>query len=178
MADDRGRMLLAIAREAIEHDNDEMNAPSWDDAWLRAPAATFVTLTLDGDLRGCIGSLEARRPLGDDVVHNARAASRDARFPPLPRHRVRQLGVEVSLLSPREPLAASSEDEALGMLRPGVDGVVLEYGALCATFLPQVWDHLPEPLEFLTELRRKAHLPGRFWHPDLRVTRYSVEKFR
>ena len=178
MPDDRGRVLLAIAREAIEHDGEGLLSPAWEAPWLRTPGATFVTLTLDGDLRGCIGSLEPRRPLGDDVMHNARAASHDARFPPLPRHRVRHLGVEVSLLSPREALPASSEDEAISMLRPGVDGVVLEYGPCCATFLPQVWEHLPEPLAFLTELRRKANLPGRFWHPDLRVTRYSVEKFR
>ena len=84
---------------------------------------------------------------------------------------MRQLGVEVSLLSPREPLAAASEDEAVSMLCPGIDGVVLEYGVLSATFLPQVWEHLPEPLAFLTELRRKAKLPGRFWPADLRVTR-------
>jgi AmmeMemoRadiSam system protein A len=178
MVDDRGRVLLAIAREAIEHGGNEVHAPSWEAPWLCEPGATFVTLTLDAELRGCIGSLEAHRPLGDDVMHNARAAARDSRFPPLPRHRVRQLGVEVSLLSAREPVAASSEEEALSMLRPGVDGVILEYGSLCATFLPQVWEHLPEPLAFLTELRRKANLPARFWHPDLRVSRYGVEKFR
>jgi len=175
--DERGPVLLSIAREAIEHD-DAAATPPWEPEWLRAPAATFVTLTLDGDLRGCIGSLEAHRALGDDVVHNARAAARDARFPPLPRHRVRELGVEVSLLTPREPLEASSEDEAIALLRPGVDGVVIEYGVLCATFLPQVWESLPQPLAFLTELRRKAHLPGRFWHADLRMSRYRVEKFR
>jgi len=175
---DRGPVLLAIAREALEHEADTVVAPGWEADWLRAPAATFVTLTLDGELRGCIGSLEPRRPLGDDVMYNARAAARDARFPPLPRHRVRELGVEVSLLTPREAVAVSSEEEALALLRPGVDGVVLEYGSLCATFLPQVWEHLPEPLAFLTELRRKAHLPGRFWHPDLRISRYRVEKFR
>jgi AmmeMemoRadiSam system protein A len=178
MPDGRGQVLLAIAREAIEHESEGLDAPVWAPPWLRAPAATFVTLTLDGELRGCIGTLEPRRALGDDVMHNARAASHDARFPPLPRERVRQLGVEVSLLTPREPLVASSEDDALCMLRPGVDGVVVEYGAMCATFLPQVWEHLPEPLAFLTELRRKAHLPGRFWHRDLRLSRYGVEKFR
>jgi len=178
VADERGRVLLAIAREAIEHEDEGLEPPAWDAPWLRAPAATFVTLTLDGDLRGCIGSLEPRRPLGDDVMHNARAASRDSRFPPLPRQRVRHLGVEVSLLSAREPLPVTSEDEAISMLCPGVDGVVLEYGPMCATFLPQVWEHIPEPLAFLTELRRKASLPGRFWHAELRVSRYRVEKFK
>ncbi|HZZ93098.1 MAG TPA: AmmeMemoRadiSam system protein A [Usitatibacter sp.] len=173
---ERGPVLIAIAREAIEHEDDAVG--SWQEPWLCEPAATFVTLYLDGELRGCIGSIEARRALGDDVAHNARAACSDSRFPPLPREFRRRLAVEVSLLSPREPLAASGEADALGRLRPGVDGVVLEYGVHCATFLPQVWEHLPEPSAFLAELRRKARLPPRFWHRDLRLTRYTVEKFR
>jgi AmmeMemoRadiSam system protein A len=172
----RGPVLLAIAREAIEHD-DALALVSWEEEWLRSPAATFVTLKLDGELRGCVGSLEPRRALGDDVAHNARAAARDARFPPLPRARLPHLAVEVSLLSAREPLAAASEADAATMLRPGVDGIVVEYGLHCATFLPQVWENLPEPLEFLRELRRKALLPARFWHPELRLSRYTVEKF-
>jgi AmmeMemoRadiSam system protein A len=173
---ERGAVLIAIAREAMEHDDDAIG--SWQEPWLYQPAATFVTLHLDDELRGCIGSIEPRRALGDDVAHNARAACCDSRFPPLPRESRRRLAVEVSLLSPREPLDALGEADALERLRPGVDGIVLEYGIHCATFLPQVWEHLPEPSAFLAELRRKARLPARFWHRDLRLTRYTVEKFR
>jgi AmmeMemoRadiSam system protein A len=176
MPEARGPVLLAIAREAIAREEDAM-PHSWDEPWLRAPGATFVTLRLEGELRGCIGSIEPRRALGDDVAHNARAALRDDRFPPLARESLPRLGVEVSLLSAREPMAAESEAQALSLLRPGVDGLVIEYGVHCATFLPQVWEHIPEPLDFLCELRRKASLPRRFWHPELRMSRYTVEKF-
>jgi AmmeMemoRadiSam system protein A len=175
---ERGAVLLAIAREAIAHEEEAVAGFTWQEEWLREPGATFVTLKLDGELRGCIGSIEPRRALGDDVAHNARAASHDMRFPPLPRHRVPHLGVEVSLLSPRERIAVANEAHALEVLRPGVDGIVLEYGPFCATFLPQVWESLPEPLDFLSELRRKARLPARFWHADLKLSRYTVEKFQ
>lgn len=174
---ERGAVLLAIAREALAHEDDAIGDFGWPEPWLREPGATFVTLKLDGELRGCIGSIEPRRALGDDVAHNARAASRDSRFPPLPRERVPHLGVEVSLLSAREPMRVASEAHALEMLRPGVDGIVLEYGPFCSTFLPQVWESLPDPALFLSQLRRKAGLPGHFWHADLRLSRYTVEKF-
>jgi len=174
----RGPVLLAIAREAIAQAADPRQG-DWHEPWLRETAATFVTLRLGGELRGCIGTVDAHRALGDDVAHNARcAAYRDARFPPVtPAERAR-LELEVSLLSARSPLDVESESEAVARLRPGVDGVVLEFAETRATFLPQVWDHLPEPLDFLAELRRKARLPPRFWHPDIRLWRYSVEKFR
>jgi hypothetical protein len=173
----RGRVLLAIAHEAIEHDDDPLEACAWEEPWLREWGATFVTLRLEGELCGCIGSIEPRRALGDDVAHNARAASRDSRFPRLARAMLPRLDVEVSLLSSREPVVAESEAHALSLLRPGLDGIVLEYGVHCATFLPQVWESLADPLEFLSELRRKARLPSRFWHPELRISRYTVEKF-
>lgn len=174
----RGPLLLAIAREAIEQGPSPLEPASWPQAWLAAPGAVFVTLKLDGELRGCIGSLEARRPLGEDVAQNARAAAyRDPRFPPVDRDERRRLEIEVSLLSPAEPLAARTEEEAVRILRPGVDGVVLEFGELRSTFLPQVWESLPEPREFLGELKRKAGLPRDFWDPQVRVSRYTVEKF-
>src|SRR4029077_599703 len=105
------------------------------------------------------------------------AAYRDPRFAPLDAHEMPRLQVEVSILTPRERLAVASEAEALAALRPGVDGVYLQYGALAATFLPQVWESLPDPLEFLSQLRRKAGLAPRFWHRDLQLSRYTVEKF-
>ena len=174
----RGAILLAIAREAIEREAAPDANTAWEHEWLRQPGASFVTLRIDRELRGCIGSVEARRLLGDDVAHNARAAAyRDPRFPPVSREESVRLQVEVSVLSRREPMRVQSEAQAAAALRPGMDGVFLEFHDLAATFLPQVWEGLPEPLEFLGELRRKAGLPPRFWHPDVRLSRYTVEKF-
>jgi len=174
----RGPTLLSIARSAIELPS--APAPrAWTEEWLRAPGASFVTLRLDGDLRGCIGSVEARRALGDDVTHNARAAAyRDPRFQPVTPGEIPRLDVEVSVLSPRVPLEAMSEAEALRKLRPGIDGICFEFHDLASTFLPQVWESLPEPAIFLAELRRKAGLAPNFWHPDVRLSRYTVEKYQ
>lgn len=177
--DERGRTLVAIARQAIDLDSELGPGRAWHEDWLREPGASFVTLRLDGELRGCIGSVEARRALGDDVERNARAAAyHDPRFSPVTRHERIRLEVEVSVLSEREPIGVASEAEALAMLRPGVDGIFLEYQDRRATFLPQVWEGLPDPVNFLGELRRKAGLPERFWHPDVRLSRYTVEKYR
>jgi AmmeMemoRadiSam system protein A len=175
----RGRILLGIAREAIA-DPSAPGPRTWEDEWLRQRRATFVTLRdAAGELRGCIGSVDAHRALGDDVAHNAHAAAyRDPRFAPLDRDEQSSLGVEVSVLTGRVAIAASSEAEAVESLKPGDDGVVFEYGEFHATFLPQVWENLPDPLEFLSELRRKARLPARFWHPEVRLWRYGVEKHR
>jgi AmmeMemoRadiSam system protein A len=176
----RGRLLLGIAREAIlAGEPPAAAARAWAESWLLAMGATFVTLRDAGELRGCIGTVDPHRALGDDVTHNAHAAAyRDTRFPPLTAPVRERLEIEVSVLSARVPLAAASEREAAGALRPGIDGVLLEYGEARATFLPQVWESLPEPIDFLAELRRKARLPARFWHPAIRLSRYTVEKYR
>jgi AmmeMemoRadiSam system protein A len=177
--DDRGRVLIDIAREGIADVDGFARRKPRSEAWLAQPAATFVTLRLDGDLRGCIGSLEAVRRLGEDVYANARAAAyRDPRFAPVSARERDALEVEVSVLSAPQPLAVESESEALERLRPGVDGVILRYEHFQATFLPQVWENIPDPLVFLSELRLKARLPARFWHPRLHLARYTVEKFR
>jgi AmmeMemoRadiSam system protein A len=174
----RGAVLLRIARDAIADPGGALELASEGD-WLREPGASFVTLRLEGALRGCIGSVEARRALGEDVAFNAHAAAyRDPRFAPVSAAERERLQVEVSVLSPREPLAVSSEAEALAKLRPGVDGVVLDFQDRRATFLPQVWEGLPDPVDFLGELRRKAGLPADFWHRDMRLSRYTVEKFQ
>ncbi len=174
----RGPVLIAIARASIEQGDADPMPSARGHEWLRASGASFVTLRLDEDLRGCIGSIDARRPLGEDVARNAHAAAyRDPRFPPVSAGERPRLAIEVSVLSPREPLVVASEAEALARLRPGVDGVAREYGGAAATFLPQVWESLPGPEEFLEQLRRKAGLPARFWHEDLRLSRYTVEKF-
>ena len=175
---ERGQVLVAIAREAIAEPLGRGILLPRDEPWLAQPAASFVTLTLDEMLRGCIGSIDARRPLAEDVAGNARAAAfHDPRFEPLTAVEFDQVAIEVSVLSPRTALAATSEAEAAGRLRPGVDGVYLEYAGHAATFLPQVWESLPDPVDFLAALRQKARLPARFWDPAIRLTRYTVENF-
>nr|NLD41369.1 AmmeMemoRadiSam system protein A [Actinomycetales bacterium] len=152
--------------------------PEPESAW-REPGATFVTLTSGGRLRGCIGSLAAHRPLVEDLAHNARAAAlSDPRFPALQPEELAVVRVEVSVLTSPEPLAAATREEAEALLRPGVDGVVLEAGARRATFLPQVWEHLPEPSRFLDHLLRKAGLPAHWWGPELTLSRYAVSTYR
>ncbi len=174
-----GKTLLQLARHAIAeklgipHDADPQHAA------LTQPAATFVTLTENGQLRGCIGSLEARRPLVEDVRHNACAAAfGDQRFLPLGRDEFDQIRVEVSLLTPAQPITFVSENDALRQLRPGIDGVILEYDHHRATFLPQVWESLAEPRQFMAELKSKAGLPADFWSNNLKLSRYEVQKWK
>lgn len=178
-ADAQGETLLALARSEIAGKLGEPATRPADAAWLSKPGATFVTLTRFGDLRGCIGSLEARRPLGLDVRENAVAAAfHDPRFWPLTRDEFDGILVEVSLLSPAQALDVKGEAEALAALRPEIDGVVFEYGPHHSTFLPQVWEQLPDPADFLAHLKRKAGLPADFWHDDVRLSRYTVAKWK
>lgn len=179
MSAERGAALLAIARGAIAASLGEP-APGAESAagWLAEPGASFVTLVQRGELRGCVGSLRAERPLRADVEHNARAAAfRDPRFAPLSRRDYPEIEVEVSLLSRLERIAFESESHALAQLRPGVDGVLLEYAGRRGTFLPQVWEQLPEPGAFLEHLKRKAGLPAGFWAEGLELSRYTVDKW-
>lgn len=174
----RGRTLLALARATIGRQLGlALNAPA-EDAFLAEPGATFVTLRKQGALRGCIGSLQAQRPLGEDVRHNARAAAfLDPRFPPLGLREFDAVEVEVSLLGASETLVFDDEAGALAQLRPGVDGVILQWRGHHATFLPQVWDDLPEPRQFMAQLKRKASLAADFWDPEVRLQRYEVHKW-
>lgn len=175
---DPGPALLALARNAIAQALRAPTVPVPLHPALAAPGATFVTLRQRDDLRGCIGSLEPFRPLRDDVEANARAAAfHDPRFPPLARDELAATTLEVSLIGPSEPVPARSEAEALAQLRPGIDGVVVEHGRHRATFLPQVWEDLPQPAAFMAALLRKAGLPAGFWHDDLKLARYTVQKF-
>jgi hypothetical protein len=176
-----GRAVLVIARRAIAqrlglpapgagaHERHER---------LAQPGASFVTLRSRGELRGCIGSVECFRPLAQDVAENAvGAAFRDPRFAPLTAAELPRISVEVSLLSARELIEAGSEEELLRRLRPGVDGLLIEAVGRRATFLPAVWDMLPEPQEFLAALKHKAGLSTGFWGPQLRASRYTVTKW-
>lgn len=179
---DAGDTLLPLARRAIARAvGAESAAPAellegQRPAWLDRPGATFVTLRgADGSLRGCIGSLEAHRPLGDDVVANAVAAAlRDPRFPPVTATELPALKMEVSVLTTPEVMEARDEQEVRRRLRPGIDGVILSLGARRATFLPQVWEELPDPADFLRQLKRKAGWSAGFWDADLVVETYQV----
>lgn len=176
MTTDAGSLLLALARCAIEAELGLLVAmPPADADWLVEPGASFVTLTRNGRLRGCIGTLQAYRPLADDVRANARAAAfGDPRFPALTAAELRGLGVEVSVLSAPEPLTATSPQEALEQVRPGIDGLVLEHGRHRGTFLPQVWEQVPEPSAFLQQLQRKAGMPAGPWPRGTHLSRYTV----
>jgi len=182
MSRDKGSVLIGLARRAIAARlGISAAAPDIADAdWLQSKAATFVTLTIDRQLRGCIGSLQAHRPLIDDLQANAVAAAfHDPRFPPLTADEFKLVRIEISLLSAMQPLAFTDESDALAAaIRPGRDGVVLEYGAHKGTFLPQVWEQLPDPVQFMAHLKLKAGLSADFWHPDVRLFTYQVEKFR
>jgi AmmeMemoRadiSam system protein A len=174
-----GAALIATARGAIDGAFGRPVASVRAHPALDRPGATFVTLMLHGELRGCIGSLEARRALATDVRHNALAAAfGDPRFEPLARHEVEATSVEVSLLSAAAVVEVADEDDLLARLRPGVDGIVLELGARRATFLPQVWDALPDARDFLRALKRKAGMPADFWSGEIRVSRYTNTKWR
>ena len=178
-ADDLGRALLVRARNAIGAEFGVAPQPEPPHPRLAKPGASFVTLTRGGELRGCIGSLEAWRPLDEDVRENARAAAfRDPRFPPLAAAEFATTRVEVSLLSPAVPMEVASEADAVRQLRPGIDGVILEYDGRRGTFLPQVWETLTEPNLFLAHLRQKAGLPADFWAPGIQLRRYEVRKWK
>lgn len=174
-----GFVLLSLARSAIARQFGINNMVVSNLPQLSELGATFVTLTQDGTLRGCIGSLEAQRPLAQDVQENAVAAAfRDPRFAPLTRDELDITRVEVSLLSPMRPLACSSEQDALSQMRPGIDGMVLQYRQQRGTFLPQVWEQLPQPQQFMAHLKRKAGLTEDFWSDEIRLARYTVMKWK
>ena len=174
-----GRQLLAVARHAIASELALYAVVPESGGALLKPGATFVTLLCAGELRGCIGSLRATRAVGVDVRENALAAAfRDPRFPPLSAGEFATLSIEVSLLSPPRSALFASEAELCARLVPFVDGVALRLGERHATFLPQVWETIPEPKAFLAALKAKAELPADFWSPHLNVSLYNVTKWK
>jgi AmmeMemoRadiSam system protein A len=174
-----GRALLGTARHAIAAELRLPTAEPGANGALLRPGATFVTLFHGGELRGCIGSLKATRAVGVDVRENAVAAAfRDPRFPPLTVLEFEATSVEVSLLSAAESLRFDTEDELRLRLRPGIDGVTLELDDRRATFLPQVWETLPDPRDFLAALKHKAGMRVDFWSPGLNVALYQVTKWK
>jgi AmmeMemoRadiSam system protein A len=177
-------LLLNIARQAIENAVQGQPLPELNRDALPPPlmalGASFVTLTIEGRLRGCIGTLDAYQPLAQDVQEHAVAAAlQDFRFPPVKLAELSLIRIEVSALTPRTPLTYSGPQDLLAKLRPGVDGVILQDGLRKATFLPQVWEQLPDPVEFLTHLCMKMGAPGDRWQKkSLDVFIYQVQEFQ
>ena len=176
------RQLLALARTSIEA---ALRRTAYVEPQLQdlAPEllerrASFVTLRLAGELRGCIGAIESLRPLAEDVWRNAYgAAFNDPRFPPLTRTEWTHCLVQLSVLTPLTPLLIETERELLALLRPGVDGLVLEMGASRATFLPAVWKQTRDAAEFVRQLKIKAGWRPDFWSRNIQVHRYESESF-
>lgn len=179
MSTEYGDVLLKTARASIASQFGlQFPEPDCPPPLLEL-GATFVTLTLNGALRGCIGTLDAHRTIVMDTRQNAKAAAfHDPRFLPLAEAEHDLIRIEVSLLSNAEPLAFAGEEEALLQLRPGIDGIIFECGSRRSTFLPQVWESLTEPEAFLAHLKQKAGFPSRFWTEEIRLSRYTVSKWK
>ena len=172
-----GGALLRVALESIGHGLDHGAALGVDPARyapaLRAERASFVTVKVEGTLRGCIGRSRACNPLVADVAENAYAAAfTDDRFPAITASDVDDIDVKVSVLGDLEPVRFSSESELLALLRPGIDGVVLECDGQRALFLPDVWETMPEPRDFLAHLKVKAGLEADYWSPQMTAERF------
>jgi AmmeMemoRadiSam system protein A len=174
------QMLLQLARTSIHHGLNtskplliELNNYAQE---LQKKRASFVTLEIKGQLRGCIGMLEPVRPLVQDIAENAFAAAfKDPRFPALQQQEFLELEIHISILSLAEPITFSSEQDLLAQIKPGVDGLILEEGIHRGTFLPSVWESLPDPEQFLRHLKVKAGLTNRYWSDTIRISRYSTE---
>jgi len=174
--------LLQLARKSIAYGLEHaklLPVSNYDyPESLHVPRATFVTLHRHDQLRGCIGSLEARRSLVEDVAYNAHAAAfHDPRFTPLTRAELDDLSIHISILQPAERLRFHSEHELLTQLRPGIDGLILQEGVHRATFLPSVWESLTEPQAFLNHLKQKAGLRMDYWSDKMQAWRYTTESF-
>lgn len=175
---DAGATLLPIARAAIAGALGQHVVAQTDAPWLSELGASFVTLTQNGALRGCIGTLEVHQSLLEDIRNNALAAAfRDPRFAPLTAQELEATDIEVSVLSALQPIRFGNEADALSQLRPGIDGVVFAFGHQRSTFLPQVWEQLPDPKTFMAHLKRKAGLAPDFWTDGITLQRYTVTKW-
>jgi AmmeMemoRadiSam system protein A len=183
LSSDEKKNLLQIARQALILAVNGKPVPPIDiksfTPLLRQNGASFVTLTENGDLRGCVGALEPSMPLAEDVQYHAVAAAlQDYRFPPVRSAEVPGILIEVSRLTLPQPLIYKDPHELLIQLRPHIDGVILKDGFRRATFLPQVWEKLPQPREFLAHLCQKMGAPYDLWeHRELQVLIYQVEDF-
>jgi len=175
-------ILLHTARQSIRNGLEhgrvlKVNADEYSEQ-LREPGASFVTLHRNDELRGCIGSLESYRPLVEDIAENAfSAAFRDPRFAPLKEAELEELKLDISILSKPERMTFSSEQDLLEQIQPGIDGLILKDGSYRGTFLPSVWESLPDRKQFLQHLKLKAGLPSDHWSDRVEIWRYSTEIF-
>lgn len=180
---DEKQYLLQVARAALEAAANHRQLPPLDlktlPERLQTKGASFVTLTRLGKLRGCIGTLIVQRPLAEDVQqHAVEAARHDRRFPPIQPDETQTIAIEVSVLSEPQPMLDTDPAMIPKLLRPGVDGVVIRSGSRRATFLPQVWERVSSPEQFLEMLCQKAGMPGEAWKQgDVEMLVYQVESF-
>lgn len=172
--------LLELAHRSIAEGRPRAQPPprqSWPPS-LTEWRAAFVTLRREGELRGCRGTIEPRGALAEEVWHNAWASAyTDPRFPPIAPEELDTLEVAISVLTPLERLEAQSDEALAALLRPGLDGLVLRCGSAAATFLPAVWEMLPDPRQFIAQLKVKAGWPPRHWPVGMAVLRYGAETF-
>lgn len=182
LAPEQRATLMGVARQSIEHGlahgQPLVVHPSEYHRDLKAVRASFVTLQLQGRLRGCIGHLEAVQPVVVDVAENAFAAAfRDPRFPALGRDEWADVDIHLSLLTRPVPMRFNDESDLIAQIRPGEDGLILQDGPNRGTFLPSVWESLPDPVQFLTHLKHKAGLAANHWSDRIEVYRYYTESF-
>jgi len=182
LPDTVGALLVDLARRSIRSGFEGRSSFRPDLATLPAglaePHGAFVTVLVDGELNGCIGTVEATRPLADVVASNARSAAfGDPRLPKLSLDQLDTTELEVSVLSPLEPMAVGSLEELLSELRPGTDGLSVEDGPRRAVFLPQVWEQLQGPAEFVAHLQEKAGMVAGSWSPRMRWSRFTVAQW-
>lgn len=180
LAETQRQQLLGLANASIQHGlqiGKPLKIKLADyPSELQKHRASFVTLHINHQLRGCMGVVEAIRPLAEDIAENAYAAAfKDTRFPPLETYELKDLEIHLSLLTPAEPMLFTSEQDLLGQLRPGLDGLVLQEGHRRGTFLPSVWETLQTPKLFLGHLKQKAGLPSDYWSDTIRIRRYRTE---
>jgi AmmeMemoRadiSam system protein A len=176
--------MLHLARSTLNAvRNKSANDPTprtKDDPLLEQPRGCFVTLKLHGRLRGCMGNITPSEPLAKAIVSNTRlAALRDPRFEPVSRAEIPEIEIEISVLTQPTPVAFESSEELLEKITPGKDGILLQIGNKSATYLPQVWEQLPDKVEFFNSLAEKAGCPAAAWHDkNTKVFTYQVESFK
>ena len=179
ISDEEKQILMDVARQSIHCGLEKgiplkINSAEYSTA-LQQQRATFITLNIRGHLRGCIGTLEAHQSLVEDVAEHAFAAAfRDPRFSPLTKNEEDRLSIHISILTPAEPMSFSSEEDLLNQIQPGIDGLILETESNRGTFLPSVWESLPDKKDFLNHLKKKAGLSSNFWSDDVKISRYRT----
>lgn len=176
-------ILRSLAKETLKYALDHngkmpgVSLADYPDS-LAQKGASFVTLEKNGELRGCIGSLEARYPLVEDVARNTVAAAfSDPRFHPVQSSEFDDIQIAISVLSPAQAMSVNDQEDLLEQVRPGIDGLILQDGYNRATFLPSVWQHLPQKHLFLSHLKQKAGLPENYWSNSIKFWRYTTEYF-